>query len=327
MAIGAVALVPSAAMATGTLDQQQLLASRSALIHGPSGGHSTFAQTFTPQLSGSLDQVDLFLEQDQVAGNSVGITVEVRDVASGVPGPTVKATTIVPPSAIPAAASGGAFVPVMFAAPASVDANTQYAIVVYTVGAERYRWYGAVAADNGGVDPYVGGAASATAASPPTTSWEPLPTLDQAFKTYVTTASPQLPPPTPAPAVTCNGVEATIVGTPGNDVLRGTKGADVIAALGGDDEVTGNRGNDVICGGDGDDQLKGGRGDDVVVGDAGDDKLKGNRGEDDLDGSAGGDRLWGNRGDDILDGGPDAADTCRGGPGNDVTRATCERDP
>jgi len=43
----------------------------------------------------------------------------------------------------------------------------------------------------------------------------------------------------------CAGRQATVVGTAGRDVLRGTGRADVIAAFGGDDRVDGPRGNDL----------------------------------------------------------------------------------
>jgi Ca2+-binding RTX toxin-like protein len=47
----------------------------------------------------------------------------------------------------------------------------------------------------------------------------------------------------------CNGRQATIVGTDGNDRVRGTTGPDVIVARGGNDFVRSRAGNDVICGG------------------------------------------------------------------------------
>ncbi len=67
----------------------------------------------------------------------------------------------------------------------------------------------------------------------------------------------------------CDGIAATIVGSPGNDQILGTAGADVVVALDGDDTISGFAGDDVICGGDGDDVLDGGSGDDHVSGDAG----------------------------------------------------------
>lgn len=67
--------------------------------------------------------------------------------------------------------------------------------------------------------------------------------------------TPGVPAVAPGPggvaraAPRCDGRRATIVGTPGRDVLRGTPRADVIAALGGADVVRGLGGADVICGG------------------------------------------------------------------------------
>jgi hypothetical protein len=53
----------------------------------------------------------------------------------------------------------------------------------------------------------------------------------------------------------CNGLAATIVGTPGDDIIDGTAGNDVIVGLGGADTITGNGGADTICGGDGEDTI------------------------------------------------------------------------
>jgi len=94
----------------------------------------------------------------------------------------------------------------------------------------------------------------------------------------------------------CLGLEATIVGTPGNDVIHGTEGRDVITAGEGNDVVFGDSGFDVICGGPGRDRLIGG---------SGDDRLFGNRGKDILVGGPGFDRLNGGK---SLDG-------CYAGPG------------
>ena len=71
----------------------------------------------------------------------------------------------------------------------------------------------------------------------------------------------------------CDGKAATIVGTPGDDVVRGTDGDDVIVALGGDDRVIAGSGNDTICGNEGDDTLVGGLGFDVILGGYGSDTV------------------------------------------------------
>jgi hypothetical protein len=105
------------------------------------------------------------------------------------------------------------------------------------------------------------------------------------------------PPGTPpgTPPVTCKGLNATIVGTNGNDVRTGSLGQDVIAGLGGNDTLSGIGGNDVICGGAGKDLLKGGKGKDSLLGQKGKDALKGGGGK----------------------------DLCKGGKGND-TASKCE---
>jgi predicted extracellular nuclease len=115
----------------------------------------------------------------------------------------------------------------------------------------------------------------------------------------------------------CHGQEATIVGTPGNDVIIGTNGADVIVTFAGNDLVVGRNGNDVICGGDGDDAIVGGNGADLLDGGDGDDALFGGNGIDTIIGGSGSDALAGGNGDDSLDGGPDA-DIGDGGRGRDT---------
>jgi uncharacterized repeat protein (TIGR01451 family) len=121
----------------------------------------------------------------------------------------------------------------------------------------------------------------------------------------------------------CRGVPATIVGTPGNDVLVGTGGDDVILALGGDDRITSLAGRDLVCAGAGNDEIGAGSAADRVFAGAGRDRLLGRGGPDLLKGSAGNDVLIGGRGADRLRGGR-GFDTCKGGPGADSIRG-CER--
>lgn len=66
-------------------------------------------------------------------------------------------------------------------------------------------------------------------------------------------------------ALSCNGKTPTIVGTPGNDNLRGTSRADVIQGLGGNDTISGSGGNDTLCGGEGTDYCDGGSGTDTAA--------------------------------------------------------------
>ncbi len=108
----------------------------------------------------------------------------------------------------------------------------------------------------------------------------------------------------------CEGREATIVGTEGDDRLVGTTGPDVIVALGGDDVVWARGGDDVVCAGDGDDFVHGG---------PGSDRLRGEAGADTLNGAAADDVLWGGPGDDLVRGGA-GDDVARGGGGADDLR-------
>jgi chitodextrinase len=103
--------------------------------------------------------------------------------------------------------------------------------------------------------------------------------------------------------VQCNGLDVTILGTSGDDVITGTPQRDVIHGLGGNDIIRGGAGNDVICGGSGNDRLIGNRGRDVLAGGSGKDVLEGRKGKDRLRGNKGRDRLDGGHGDDILTGG------------------------
>jgi sugar lactone lactonase YvrE len=77
----------------------------------------------------------------------------------------------------------------------------------------------------------------------------------------------------------CAGKRATVTGTTGKDVLRGSRFADIIATLGGKDTVNGLQGKDIICGGGGRDVLRGGAGNDRLIGGKGNDRLLGGKGK------------------------------------------------
>jgi Ca2+-binding RTX toxin-like protein len=116
----------------------------------------------------------------------------------------------------------------------------------------------------------------------------------------------------------CLGEVATIVGTTGDDVLRGTEEPDVIWAGPGDDTIHGGRGNDLICGGAGDDVIWGGRGNDRVNAGGGEDRVYGGLGDDKLNGGPGDrDEVGGGLGIDLVSGGPGDEDLVHGDYGWD----------
>jgi Ca2+-binding RTX toxin-like protein len=119
------------------------------------------------------------------------------------------------------------------------------------------------------------------------------------FNLVPVTQPPVTQPPT---APTCDGKDATIVGTNGVDNLKGTKGADVIVSLGGNDKVNAKGGNDTVCGGDGKDHVVGGPGNDDEFGEGGSDHLIGNKGSDDLNGGPGNDKCLGGAGNNSESG-------------------------
>jgi len=133
-----------------------------------------------------------------------------------------------------------------------------------------------------------------------------LTTLVAAVSGALVLAAASFPAPADAAPRMCAGKRVTIVGTPGDDVIRGKARADVIDGLAGSDVITGLGGNDTICGGYGADDLRGNTGNDRLYG--GLDARK--------DSGAGftsliGDTLRGGPGDDTLVPGIDAR-TARG---------------
>jgi len=137
-----------------------------------------------------------------------------------------------------------------------------------------------------------------------------------------------------AGTVKCGGQAATIVGTPGQDILRGTPGRDVINGLGGSDTIQGFGGNDVICGAAGNDTIFGHGGNDIIIGGPGNDNIFGNTGNnkiyagpgnDEIITDAGKDRVWAGAGNDEINTksgndvvyGQGGDDTVYGGYGND----------
>jgi Ca2+-binding RTX toxin-like protein len=78
----------------------------------------------------------------------------------------------------------------------------------------------------------------------------------------------------------CFDLAATVVGTPGDDVVAGSDARDVIASLEGNDTIEALGGNDLVCAGEGNDTVRGGAGHDDIEASGGDDLLDGGAGGD-----------------------------------------------
>ena len=124
-------------------------------------------------------------------------------------------------------------------------------------------------------------------------------------------------------------LDATIVGTLGDDVLEGTPGDDVIRGRRGNDVIRGNGGNDIVCAGPGaddvttlggDDRVTGGSGNDTLTAGAGDDRVRGGFGRDTIAAGAGNDSVAAGPGDDTIDAG-DGRNAVAAGPGDDHVTA------
>ncbi len=118
----------------------------------------------------------------------------------------------------------------------------------------------------------------------------------------------------------------SVVGSAGQNYLRGEDGDDAISGGSSFDDINGNQGNDTASGGAGDDWVVGGRDNDALKGDLGDDIVYGNLGADTCEGGAGNDIVRGGQGDDQVSGGSGSdfvsgdkgADTISGGSGADI---------
>lgn len=92
-------------------------------------------------------------------------------------------------------------------------------------------------------------------------------------------------------APTCFGREATIVGSPGKDRIRGTAGVDVIVGRGGNDRIRDRGGNDFVCSG---------KGNDTVISGGGAERYSGGPGRDYLSPGSGPNVVFGGPGHDTL---------------------------
>ena len=129
--------------------------------------------------------------------------------------------------------------------------------------------------------------------------------------------------PVAAATPTCFGQTATIVGTPGDDVLVGSADrSDVIFGGGGNDYIAAEdfsvvplgQPGDFLCGGAGNDTIRGSTGSDSMAGGYGDDRLDGWVNADVARGGGGDDWVTDCEGEDAFN---DDADVLHGGYGDD----------
>jgi Ca2+-binding RTX toxin-like protein len=154
--------------------------------------------------------------------------------------------------------------------------------------------------------------------------------LDGKAPSAPTTPPAETPPTDPSAPPTETPPEEepedhAVVGTAGNDTLRGATTDDVLYGMAGEDGATGGAGADGIWGGSGNDHLKGGKGDDLLVGGFGADRMNGGAGDDvllsrsdagEMTPAQGGDRVYGAESDAFTA----TADVMIGGRGADTFR-------
>ncbi|WP_068118951.1 calcium-binding protein [Tropicimonas marinistellae] len=114
-----------------------------------------------------------------------------------------------------------------------------------------------------------------------------------------------------------SGYSIKLLGSAGDDVLKGFDLDDVLNGGAGDDVLRAGKGADALRGGEGADSLYGARGDDFLGGGEGNDTLVGGKGDDTIRGGKGADELRGGGGDDKIIGGA-GKDILVGGDGADV---------
>src|SRR3954469_17920926 len=110
------------------------------------------------------------------------------------------------------------------------------------------------------------------------------------------------------------------------NVIRGTRGDDVIAGTVHRDFILGLAGNDQISAAEGRDFVFGGRGNDAIDGGPGRDRLVGGPGDDTITASAGRAVIWGGEGNDTLTAGENGLSRVHGGPGDDTVTGGSRRD-
>jgi hypothetical protein len=179
VAVGAVAALAVATPASaGTLDQQQTMNNGGSFL----GPNNIASQSFTAGLTGTLDQVDIYVLR---TGTLSDLTVEIYPVADGCPTGEPLASAVVPEASVPRD-SVLRWTSVRFEPGPEVVAGTEYAIVV-SATTTSYVW-----ARESDSDAYPRGSACHATADMPTV-WTPSASgSDYTFKTYVVEPPPQV---------------------------------------------------------------------------------------------------------------------------------------
>lgn len=170
---------PDVSLAAATLDQSQTTADGYAAIQFTNDE----AQTFTAGIIGNLSQVDLELSR---TGSPGDLVVQIRTVSGGVPSGTILASMTVAEASVTLSDVSFDWISVPLSAPVAVTAGTQYAIVLTAPAAppccDGYKWAASFQ------DPYPGGTLAQLSGSG--AAWQSIPSVDFAFKTYVTPLGP-----------------------------------------------------------------------------------------------------------------------------------------
>lgn len=236
------AVAPSGAAGAGTPDQQQPDGGGGGMLMG---GVVWYAQTFTAQASGELDQVDVRLLR--IGSPPGSLTVQIRTTVGGSPTATVLASASVPPPILAPGAEG--WIPVPLSAPAPSVAGAQYAIVLGAPDSPSafscFDGSGCLGWNHQGNDPYPAGTRHNSHDNGVT--WGFLsPTHDFAFKTYVVpgVADPTAPdlvlnstapdPTNTSPIPVTVQFTEWVTGFAASDVVAGNATVDNFVAVDGD---------------------------------------------------------------------------------------------
>jgi hypothetical protein len=178
-----------------------------------------------------MDRVDLALAEASCGALDSDLDVSIHSVAGGVPTDQTLASATVPASRV-TSPNDPVFIDVVFTAPATVQAGTQYAIVAAApaqfpscnggIMPHDYRWWGTT---------NVYGYGSAVVGASSGTNWIIQPDDDMAFRTYVD----------PTPSFAFTGFFAPVDNPPTLNVAKAGSAIPVKFSLGGD------RGQDILA--------------------------------------------------------------------------------